>query len=237
MGYSCCCSVTKSCPTLCDPMDWACQAPLSFTVSWSLLTFVSIESLMLYNHLLCHPLLLLTSVFPSIRIFSNDLALHIRWPKYLSFSFSISPSNEYLGLISFRIDWFDLPAVQGTLKSLLRNNSKASILWLSLLYGPALTFMHDYWKDHSFDYMDGYQYVLVIACMFSGWIEAFLCRKADGTTIAEKLLENIFPSWGFPWEISNERGTHFIRQIIKQIKHCWLRGIIIVLSDLVMLNK
>ena len=134
MGYSCCCSVAKSCPTLCDPVDWACQAPLSFTISWHLLTFVSIESLMLSNHLLCHPLLLLTSVFPSIRIFSNELALHIRWPKYWSFSFSISPSNEYLGLISFRIDWFDLPAVQGTLKSLLQNNSKASILWHSAFF-------------------------------------------------------------------------------------------------------
>ena len=84
--------------------------------------------------------------------------------------------------------------------------------------------MHDYWKDHSFDYMDGYQYVLVIACMFSGWIEAFLCRKADATTVAEKLLENIFPSWGFPREISNEKGTHFVRQIIKQVNESVISG-------------
>ena len=104
------------------------------------------------NHLiLCHPLLLLPAIFPSIKVFSNELALGIRWPKYYSFNFSISPSNEYSGLISFRIDWFDLFAVQGTLKSLLQqHSSKASIL----LYGPTLTSIHDYWKNHSFDYMD-----------------------------------------------------------------------------------
>ena len=104
------------------------QAPLSSHISRSVLKFMSIELVMLPNHLiLCYPLLLLTSVFPSIRVFSNEWSLHIRWPKYWSFSFSISPSNEYSGLISFRIDWFDL-AVQGTLKSLLQyHNSKASI--------------------------------------------------------------------------------------------------------------
>ena len=98
----------------------ACQASLSFTTFWSLLKLMSIESVMPSNHLiLCHPLLLLPSIFPSIRVFSNESALHIRWSKYWSFSFSISPSNEYLGLISFRMDWLDLLAVQGTLKSLL----------------------------------------------------------------------------------------------------------------------
>ena len=98
---------------------------------WSLLKFMSVKSVMLPNHLiLCHPLLLLTSVFPSIRVFSNESALCIKWPKYWSFSFSISPTNEYLGLISFRMDWFDLLAVQGTLKSLLQHHSsKASVLW------------------------------------------------------------------------------------------------------------
>ena len=108
----------------------ACQASLSFTMSWSLLKLMSIELMMPSNHLIfCHPLLLLPSVFPSIRVFSNELALRIRWPKYSSVSFSISPSNEYSGLISFRTDWFDLPAVQGTLKSLLQHHSsKASIL-------------------------------------------------------------------------------------------------------------
>ena len=108
----------------------ACQAHLSFTFSQSLLIFMSIESVILSNHLIfCHPLLLLPSIFPIIRVFSNDLARRIRWPKYWSFNFSISPSNEYLGLISFKIGWFDLLAVQGTLKSLLQHhNSKASIL-------------------------------------------------------------------------------------------------------------
>ena len=111
------------------PWTAAHQAPLSFTTSWSLLKFMSSESVMLSNHLiLCHPLLLLPSIFPRIRLFSNESALHVRWPKY--WSFSISPSNEYSGLISFRIDWFDLLAVQGTLKSLLQHHSwKAPILW------------------------------------------------------------------------------------------------------------
>ena len=110
----------------------AYQASLSITNSWSLLKLMSIKSQMLSNHLiLCRPLFLLPSVFPSIRVFSNESALHIRWPKYWSFSFSISRSNEYSGLISFRIDWFGLLAVQGTIKSLLQHQrSKASILQL-----------------------------------------------------------------------------------------------------------
>ena len=108
------------------------QVPLSFTISQTLLKLVSIESVMLFNHLMsCYPLLLLPSIFPSIRLFSSELALHIRWPKYWSFSLSISPSNEYSGLVSFRIDWFDLLAV----KSLLQHhNSKASILWHSAFF-------------------------------------------------------------------------------------------------------
>ena len=102
-----------------------------------------------------HPLLLLPSIFPSIMVFSNESALCIRWPKFWSFSFSISPSNECSGLISFRIDWFDLHAVQGSLKSLLQHHSsKASILWTRLHYGPTLTSVHGYWKNHSFDYMN-----------------------------------------------------------------------------------
>ena len=121
---SCCCSVAKLCPTVWDPMDCTCQASLSFTISQSLLKLISIESVMPSNHLLlCHPLLLLPSTSPSIRVFSNELAPRIRWPKYWSFSFSISPSNEYSGLISFRIDWLDLLGVQGTLKSLLQRHS------------------------------------------------------------------------------------------------------------------
>ena len=109
----------------------ACQASLSFTISWSLLKLLSIVSMMPYNHLIFyHFLLFLPSIFPSINVFSNKLAVCIRWPKYWSSSFSISPSNEYSGLISFRFDWFDLLAVQGTLKRLLQTHSlKALILW------------------------------------------------------------------------------------------------------------
>ena len=115
------------------PWTAACQASLSITNSWSLLKLVSIELVMPSNHLiLCRPLLLLPSIFPSIRVFSSESALHIRWPKDYSFSFSISPFNEHSGLISFRIDWLDLLAVQGTLKSLLQHHSsKVSILWHS----------------------------------------------------------------------------------------------------------
>ena len=103
------------------PGTAACQTSLSSTTSWSLLKFMSIELVMLSNHfILCRPLLLLPSIFPSIRVFSNESALPIRWPKYWSFSFSISPSNEHSGLIFFRIDWFDLLAVQGTLNSFLQ---------------------------------------------------------------------------------------------------------------------
>ena len=117
-------------------MNCSMPAPLSFTISHSFLKFMSIKSEMPSNHLiLCHPLLLLPSTLPSIRVFSSDLALPIKWPKYWSFSFSISSSNEYSGLISFRIYWFDLLAVQGTLKSLLRHHSsKALILWHSAFF-------------------------------------------------------------------------------------------------------
>ena len=112
------------------PWTAACQASLSITNSWSSLKLISIESVMPSNHLiLCHPLLLLPSIFPSIRVFSNESVPCIRWPKYWSFNFSISPSDEYSGLISFRMDWLDLLAVQGTIKSLLQHHSsKASIL-------------------------------------------------------------------------------------------------------------
>ena len=120
------------------------QASLKITNSKSLLKLMSIESVMPSNHLiLCHSLLLLPSIFPSIKVFSNDSALCIRWPKYWSFSFSISPSNKYSGLISFRIDWLNLLAVQGTLKSLLQHHSsKASILWCSAFFIVQLTHPH-----------------------------------------------------------------------------------------------
>ena len=123
------------------------QASLCITNSRSPPKHVSIESVMPSNHLiLCRPLLLLPSIFPSIRVFSNESALCIRWPKYWSFSFSICPSNEHSGLISFRMDWLDIFAIQGTLKSLLQHHSsKASILQHSaLFYTPTLTSIHDY---------------------------------------------------------------------------------------------
>ena len=117
------------------PWTAARQASLSFTISWSLLKLMFIEFVILSSHLiLCHPLLLLPSIFPSIRVFSNESALCIRWPKYWSFSFSISPAHEYSGLTSFRIDWFDLLAIQGTLKSLLNHSSKESILQHSAFF-------------------------------------------------------------------------------------------------------
>ena len=132
------------------PWTAACQASLSFTITQRLLKLISIESVMPSNHLIfCFPLPLLPSIFPSIRVISNEPVLHIRWPNY--WSFNISLSNKYSGLISFRIDWLDLLAVQGTLKSLLQHHrSKASKVF-SFLYGPTLTSIHDYWKNHSFD--------------------------------------------------------------------------------------
>ena len=107
-------SVAQSCPTLCDPMNCSMPVSLSITNSWSLPKLVSIKSVMPSNHLIpCHSLLFLLSIFPNIRVFKNESALRIRWPKYWSFSFNISPSSEYPGLISFRMDWLDLLAVQG----------------------------------------------------------------------------------------------------------------------------
>ena len=167
-----------SCPTLCDPMD---QASLYITISQGLHKLVSIELVMVSNHLILYlPLLLLPSVFPSIRVFSNKSALHVRWPKYWSFCFSISPCYEYSGLISFRIDSFDLPVVQGTLKSLLQNHRFESInsSVLSLLYGPTLTSVHVSWKNHSFDYMDLCQQSDVFAFnILSRFVIALLPRR------------------------------------------------------------
>ena len=129
-------AVAQSCPTLCDPWTAACQASLSITNCWSLRKLMPIESVMPSNHLiLCRPLLLPPSIFPSIKVFSNKSVLRIRWPKYWSFSFNISLSNEHPGLISLRMDWLDLLTVQGTLKSLLQHHSsKASILWCSAFF-------------------------------------------------------------------------------------------------------
>ena len=138
------------------PWTAAVQASLSITNSRNLLKLMSIESVIPANHLILgRTLLLPPSIFPSIRVFSSELVLHIRWPKQWSFSFSNSLSNEYSGLISFRMDWFDLLAFHGTLNSLLQHHSsKASILQHSTFFIVQLSHPHDYWKNHSFDWMD-----------------------------------------------------------------------------------
>ena len=135
------------------PWTAAHQASLFITISQSLLKLMSIKSVMPSNHLiLCHPLLLLPSVFSRIKFSSSESVLRIRWPKYWSFSFSISPSNEYSGLISFRIDRFDILALQGTLRSLFQQEFKSmNSSALSFLYRPTLTSIHDYGKNHSLD--------------------------------------------------------------------------------------
>ena len=137
-------------------MDYSTQASLSITNSQNLLKRMFIKSLTPSNHLILYsPLLLLPSIFPSIRVFSSESVLYIRLPKYWSFSFSISPSNKYSRLISSRIDWFDLLAVQGTQESPPKPQLKSiSSLALSFLYGPTLTTIHDYWKNYTFNYMD-----------------------------------------------------------------------------------
>ena len=152
------------------------QAFLSITKSWSLLKLMSIESVMPSNHLvLCRPLLLLTSIFPSIRVFSSESVLHIRWPKYWSFSFSISPFNEYSGLISFRIDWSDLLAVQGTLKSLLQHHSsEASILWRSAFFIVQL----------SHPYMTAGKTVILTIQIFVGKVMSLLFNMLSRLVIA-----------------------------------------------------
>ena len=144
-------SGAQQCPTLCDPMNHSTLGLLSITNSWSSPKLMCIELVMPSSHLiLCRPLLFLPPVPPSIRVFSNESALHIRWPKYCSFSLSISTSNKHPGLVSFRMDWLDLLVVQGTLKSLLQHHSsKASSLWHSAFF--TLISMHDHWKNHSLD--------------------------------------------------------------------------------------
>ena len=155
-------SVAQS--TLCNPMDAASQGSLSITNSRSLLKLMSTELVMPSNHLiLCCPLLLLPSIFPKIRVSSNQSVLHIRWPKYCSFSFSISPSNEFSGLISFKIDWFDL-AVQGTLKSLLQHHSsKASVLRCSAFFIVQLS--HPYMTTGKTIALTGCKVVGKVTCL------------------------------------------------------------------------
>ena len=147
-------SAAQSCLTLCDPMNHSTPSLPIHHQLMSMFRLMSIESVMPSNHLiLCCPLLLLPPIPPSIRVFSNESALCIRWPQYWSFSFSISPSNEHPGLISFRMDWLDLLAVQGTLKRLLQHHSsKASILQCSAFFTVQLSMsIHDHWKNHSLD--------------------------------------------------------------------------------------
>ena len=166
------CSVAKVCPTLYTLWTAAHQASLSLTISRSLLKFVSIESVMLSNHLVCcHSLLLLPSIFPSVRVFSSESTLHIRWPEYWSFSFSIGPSNECSGLISFRIDWFDLLAVRRDSQefSVALQFKSISSLVLSHLYGPSFTSVHGYWKNQRFDNAD----------LSAKWCLCFLIRHLD----------------------------------------------------------
>ena len=162
--------VQSQCLTLCDPMDCSTrQASLSFTTSWSLLQLMTIELVMPSNHLiLCLPFLFLPSIFPSIRVFSNELVLLTKWPKYGSFSLNISPSKEYSGLNPFRIDSFDLLSVQGTLKRVFSSNTARK--HLSLLYGSTLTYVHDCQKNHSFDYMDFCWQSDVSAFEYTVWV-------------------------------------------------------------------
>ena len=164
------------------PWTTACQVPLSLMIFQSLLKLKSIELVMPSNHLiLCHPLLLLPSIFPSIRVFSNESVLHIRWPRYLSFSFSITPSNVYSVLISFRIDWFDLLAVQRTLKNLLQHHSsKASVLQWSALFITQL----------SHPYMTTGKSIALIIWTFVGKMMSLLFNTLSRFVIAFLLRNN-----------------------------------------------
>ena len=174
-------SVAQSCPILCDTMDCSTPASLSIINSQSLLKLMFIESVMpSYCLILCHPLLLPTSIFPSIRVFSNESVLHSRWPKYWSFSFNISPSNEYSGLISFRMDRLDLLAVWGTLKSLLlHHSSKASILRCSAFFIVQLS--HPYMTTGKTIALTGWTFVgkvmSLLLNMLSRWVITFLPRS------------------------------------------------------------
>ena len=181
--------VAQSCQTLCNPVDCTCQAPLSSSISWCLLRFMSIESVMPSNHLiLYHPLLLLSSIFPSIKVFSNESALRIRWPKYWSFSFSISSSNEYLGLISFRIDGLISLLSKGLSKVFSSTSSKASILQHLTLFMVQLTLLHHYWKSHSFDYRS------LLFKMLSRFVIAFLPRSKH-LFLKKSYGYSHFPQW------------------------------------------
>ena len=173
------------------------QASPSITNSQSFRKLRSIKSVMPSNRLiLCHPLLLLPSIFPSIRVFSNESALHIRWPNYWSFSFSISPSNEYLGLISFRMDWFGLLAVQGILKSLLQHqNSKASVLWHSAFFIVQLS--HPYMTTGKIMALTRWTFVGKAVSLLFNVLSRFVIGEGNGTPLQYSCLEN--PMDGGAW--------------------------------------
>ena len=177
-------SVAQSCLTLCDPIDCNTPASMPFTISQSLLKPISIELVLPFNHLiLCHPLLLLPSIFPSISVFSNEVTLHIRWPKY--WSFSIRFSSEYSGLISFRIHWINLLAVQGTLKSLLQqHSSKASILQCSAYFMVQL----------SHPYMTTGKTIALTRWTFVGKVMSLLFNKLPRFVIAFLPCSKLCPS-------------------------------------------
>ena len=181
LNICCCCSVAKSGMTLCNSVYCSTPGFLVLHYLLDLHKFVCTESVIPSNLLiLCHPLLLLLLAFSSIKVFSNELALHIRQPKYWSFSFSISPSNDYSGLISFRIIWFDLlNSPRDSQKSAPAPQFKSiSSLSLSLLYGPTLTSVHDYWKNNGFDYKDFVGEVMpLLFNMLSRFVIAFLPRS------------------------------------------------------------
>ena len=204
-------SVTSN--SLWPPRTAARQASLSFTIFRSLLKFMSIESVISSSHLiLCHTLLFLPSIFPSIGVFSNELVLCIWWPKYWSFGFSISPSNVYPGLISFRIDWFDLLAVQGTLRSLLQHHSsEASILWHSAFFGCCsisfvfiLTHQVSLFLDlMPFSKWNGWGNVRGRLSAWWEWMEAWTVKRSSRRSLVfqESTVSDAPDFWG--WWVSN----------------------------------
>ena len=210
-SWICClCSALSHVQPFVTPWTEARQASLSIINSWSILRLMSIESVMLSNHLILYcPLLLLPSIFPSIKVFSNESALHIRWPKYWSFMFRISPFNEYSGLISFSIDWFDLLAVQGTLKSFLQHhNSEASILCRSAFFMVRL----------SYPYMTTGKTIALTRWTFVGKVMRLLLNTLSRFVIAfclrsKRLLISWLqtpPSVDLCWYITITQGPYFI---------------------------
>ena len=195
------------------------QAPLSITNSQGQLKLMYIESVMPSSHLIiCHSLLFPPSIFPSIRVFYSESVLHIRWPKDWSFSFSMSPSNEYLGMIFFRIDWLDLLVVQRTLKSSPAPQFEIIIsLVLSLLYGPTLTSIHDHWKNHSFDQWTFVGKVMsLLFNMLSRLVIALLTRSkcpliswlqsSSAVVLETKMTDYVTVSIVYPSIFNEEKG-------------------------------